>query len=360
MLTNLAAINQEEATNLTRFYIRANDNVFLFGPVGVGKTSIAAQSVLASGYKGIYINLSVVERCDLMGMPDMHSNAEFIEYKSPYFLPALKDDKPKHVLLLDEIDKAPSETTHPLLEILQARTINGKKLDIAACVLTGNLPDDNSGSNFVSRALLGRGAKYLLNFDFDKWMTWARANNTHDLVLGFLQHHPELCNQSSDAMASPSPRSWTLASEAIIKAREFKMVDIETVSAIVSGHVGYEVGQQFRIWYEHYRRMEPMALNLVEKAIHPAEWDDWSPTEQIVFVITAGHMARLRFVAASKTKPKYGCIDRLCGFLNGIEPEMQALALHNSFGLDFAVDPRWKLYQCPAFFEISKRLSGKD
>ncbi len=360
MLTNLPIINVEECENLTRFYVRSNDNVFLFGSPGLGKTAIATQSILALGLRCSYINLSVVERPDLMGYPDLKDDGDVVVYKSPHYLPNLKDDKPSCALLLDEIDKTPQENTHPLLELLQTRSINGVRKNIAAIILTGNTMEDLSGSNPLSKALLDRGAKYQLAFDFERWLEWGKRNGVHDLVLGFLKHNPALCNQTitREAMAFPTPRSWTLASNAIYRAKALKLVDIETVSAIVSGFVGEKAGIQFRVWYEHFRRMEAPALSLVMKGIEPAEYSEWSITQQIVFVIAAAQTARLKFIEASKTKPRYQCIERLVGFLERVEPELQGLALSHSFPIEMVADPRYKLYQEPGFFALTQKLSN--
>jgi len=361
MHTNLVEINTEQAEHLTQFTVRSGSNIFLFGQPGLGKTAISTQSILNTGYKCSYINLSMVERPDLMGFPDLNSKSDLVEYKSPHFLPPLKEGaKPSSVLLVDEVDKAPQENTAPLLELMQSRTINGKKIDVAAIILTGNTIEDRSGSNELYKALLDRGAKYLLKFDLDKWLEWAKQNDVHDLIQGFIKHNPNLCCKTPDraTLAFPTPRSWTLASRAIYKARELKLTDIETVSMIVGGFVGNEAGTKFRVWFEHFKKFEPMALSLVEKGLHPADYNQWSITEQIVFVISACHMARLKFVAASKTKPKYACIDRLCEFLSGVEPELQTLGISGSFPLDLVVDPRYRLYQNESFFNLSQKLSG--
>src|SRR5271165_4321936 len=179
---NLQEINQEQAINLARFYIKSKLNCAFFGRRGVGKTSLFSQAVKDCGYKLNYINLSVIERPDLAGYPNMMDSSDIITFKSPYFLPPLKDgQKPDQVILFDEIDKAPSETTAPLLEILSNKTINGKPVNVASCLLTGNLFNEGAYSNMISSAILDRTAKYILQYDFDCWLDWAKLNNVHDL-----------------------------------------------------------------------------------------------------------------------------------------------------------------------------------
>ena len=41
---NLQEIDQEQASNLVKFFIKAQQNIFLFGRRGVGKSQIAIQA----------------------------------------------------------------------------------------------------------------------------------------------------------------------------------------------------------------------------------------------------------------------------------------------------------------------------
>ena len=83
---NLPEIDQEEALNLCKFFIRAGQNIFLFGQKGVGKSQISIQAIQQCQYKVNYINLSVVERGDIIGLPNVFDSGDVISYKSPAFL----------------------------------------------------------------------------------------------------------------------------------------------------------------------------------------------------------------------------------------------------------------------------------
>ena len=84
---NLQEIDQEQALHLGKFFIRSQQNLFLFGRRGVGKTHIILQAAEQCNYKVNYINLSVIERPDLAGYPDMSAKGDVITFKSPSFLP---------------------------------------------------------------------------------------------------------------------------------------------------------------------------------------------------------------------------------------------------------------------------------
>ena len=302
---NLQEIDQEQFFNLSKFFIQSKNNLAIFGHRGLGKTFIAIQAAKECNLKINYVNLSVIERSDLAGYPDMNSIGDIITYKSPYFLPKLKDgEEPDSIILFDEVDKAPQEVTAPLLEILQFKKINGQRINVVSSILTGNLLNEGANSNHVSTALLDRCAKYILSFDFNNWLTWAKANNVHELILGFLKTNEEFaCGKINDVnYASPSPRGWTLASEALIKAQELKINDIEVISQIISGFVGNEAGLRFKIWFEYYRKFEPFVKELVEDGKLNIVYKDLIPTEKLIFVITSCYLTKLKAFEKLQTK----------------------------------------------------------
>jgi hypothetical protein len=329
--------------------------------IATHNTHIALQAAKDCKLKVNYINLSVIERSDLCGFPNLNSPGDLIEYKSPAFLPPLiAGVKPDSIILFDEVDKASPEVMSPLLEILQFKTINGKQINAAACVLTGNLPNEKVYSNQISSALLDRGSKYILQFNFDLWVDWAKKNNVHDLILGFLRSNSEFaCGKTEDcSFASPSPRGWTLASEAIIKAKELKIVDIESVSQIVSGYVGMEAGLRFKTWYEFYRQFDPFVVSLIETGAMKFDYQTLHPTERVIFVITACHYAKQKvFSITKKSKARLIYLENLCNFLikYKVDYEVQLSGLYNSFTFDqIALE---KLYECKVFFDLFTSLS---
>ena len=358
---NLQEIDQEQALHLSKFFIRSTQNLFLFGRRGVGKTHIALQAAQECNLKVNYINLSVIERPDLAGYPNINAPGDVITFKSPSFLPKLLESaKPDSIILFDEVDKAPPEVTAPLLEILQFKAINGTPINVAGCILTGNLLNEGAYSNLISNALLDRGAKYILSFNFEKWVDWAKANSVHDLILGFLRSNPEFaCGKTEDSCyASPSPRSWTLASDALTRARDLKIVDIETVTQIISGFVGGEAGLRFKMWYEHYRKFEPFVHSLIDGGSMVFDFHALAPTEKVVFVVSACYYAKQKvFAESAKSKNRFVYLENLCKFFihYQMDHEVQVMGLYNSF--DFDMIAKHKLYNCKEFFDLFTKIS---
>lgn len=357
---NLPEISQEDALSLSKFFIKSKDNFFLFGRKGTGKTFITTQAIKECGLKVNYINLSVLERSDLMGFPQLFKESEVVNFLPPSYLPPLPDNKkPDTVILFDEVDKAPPEITAPLLEILQFKRINGKPINVNSCILTGNLSNEGTYSNQISTALLDRGAKYILSFDFNQWLDWAKNYGVHDLILGFLKSNPEFsCGEiESSCYATPSPRGWTLASDAIFKAKTLKIVNIEAITQIVSGFVGYEAGLRFKMWYEHYRKFEPIVHSLIDSGHLSIDYQSLAPTEKLIFVITACHYAKIKTLECSKHKNRFLWLENLCKFIinNKVDFEIQIVGLYNAFNFEFIT--KHKLYECKTFFDLFSKIN---
>jgi hypothetical protein len=356
---NLTELDQEQALNLAKFYVRSNKNVFFFGRRGTGKTEIAIQAIQECGYKVNALNLTVLDRTDLLGLPSIFDNGEVVQYKAPAFLPTLAvGAKPDTVLLLDEIDKCHQDLTSPLLEILKYRQLNGRPLNIVSCILTGNLPNEHVFSNQLSSAILDRGAKYVLTFDLTKWLEWARAHRIHDLIIGFLSKHADLaCGKIEDTCyASPSPRSWTLASEAIFQAKEWKMVDIESITQILAGFVGLQASVKFKVWYEAYRRFDPFVVSLIESGKMTLNFQSLEITERIVFAIAACQHAKLKTLE-TKPKTKFPYLENLCRFFQeqSVDPEVKTLALSNAFTFEMITEHGW--YKSKMFFDLFSKMT---
>lgn len=358
---NLQELNQEQALELSKFFIRSNQNICLFGRRGTGKTEVAFQAAKECGYKVIYINLSVLDRTDLVGFPVLFDDSDTVRFKSPNFLPPLNDDKPDTVILFDEVDKASPEITAPLLEILQFRKINGKSVNAAACILTGNLTNEGAYSNIISSAVLDRCSKYILSFDFEKWLEWAKNNDIHDLIIGFLKSNPHLaCGEiKDDTYASPSPRGWTYASNALKQAKNLRIVESQIITNIVSGFVGNAAGAKFKAWYDHYRRFEPYILSFLERGEMIFDFDNLMPTEKVAFVITACHLAKLSILdnIDKKQSKKFLPLENLCKlfYAYNIDMELKVIGLQTSF--DFKFITKNKLYSCKPFFKLYQEVN---
>ncbi len=261
---NLPLINTEQLEVHVRYTIDIGGNIAFFGRRGTGKTDIAKQEVRASGFIEEYRNLSVLERTDLGGYPNIMSHDQarkYVEFLMPDFFKNMMEGDKKVVLILDEMDKADSSLLAPLLEILQNKTINGKPLkNLWSVIMTGNLISE--GGSRPSPPLLDRTEKYLVKPDAVAWLNWAgRVGNIHPAILAFIkdnQGHLFGEIEPDDRYSDASPRGWTRASNIVWRGEE-KGWSTDDINLKVSGCVGVQAGTQYFAYYAYYRDLLPLA-----------------------------------------------------------------------------------------------------
>lgn len=271
MLTGIHQLSQDSLKTMLRFAISTSGNLMVFGNAGTGKTEMAMQAATEMGKRFIYLNLSVLEAPDLIGLPRIDETDGTSTYATPKMLPLRSDEEKRAVLLVDEIDKAKPELQNPMLELFQFRSMNGRALNIDSVIATGNLPDEGAFSLPVSHALTNRCMVFKVSCAFDPWREWAAEDGINPLVIGFLAKNQEFLLQEppegdDTAYCHPSPRAWTLAARKLDAAMQ-EDVDFQTM--IVSGYVGTSAAIKFRVWLEHYRHIEPMIDALIREGKKP-------------------------------------------------------------------------------------------
>lgn len=298
MLTGVFEIDQATYMSALKFNIRTGGNMLVLGMAGTGKTEMALQATTEEGFEPIYLNLSVLEAPDLVGLPIITADKR-VDYATPKFLPredaeeakaltATDHKVKKYVLVVDEIDKTKPELQNPLLELFQFHSINGNKLSIQAVIATGNLPEEGAFSQPISHALTNRCKVYRITHSFESWREWAQNSMVNPLVIGFLSKNQEYLSMPSvegdpTAYCRPSPRSWTMSARDLDETNsKDHSVDFQTL--LVAGRVGSAAAVKFRVWLEHYRHIEPIIDKLCKDGTHPP-MNDMSIDKQLVCAI---------------------------------------------------------------------------
>jgi len=294
MLTNVHSIDQSTYKQVLDFNVAHGKNLLVLGMAGTGKTEMAQQACARSAYPYIYLNMSVLEAPDLIGLPIITADKR-VDYAMPNFLPKHNPEvnAKKFVLIVDEVDKMKPEIQSPLLELFQFHSINGTKMDIQAIIATGNLPDEGAFSQPISMALTNRCKVYSLTHSFETWRDWAQEFNINPLVIGFLSKNQEyLCMPSAEgdptAYCRPSPRSWAQAADEL-NLTDPKVHSVDFQSMLVAGRVGTAAAVKFRTWLDYYRHVEPLVDELWEKGKHPP-MHDMTIDKQLVCAIAAVDM----------------------------------------------------------------------
>lgn len=217
--------------------------IMLWGPPGVGKSSIVAAVAAAHKLPLVDLRLAQLDATDLRGIPVPDREARRVDWFAPAFLPR----EGKGLLFLDEIDKAPALVKNAALQLVLDRRVGDYHLPegwVLACA--GNREEDNAFSAPLGAALANRLLHVEIDADLDTWAVWAKANKIDDDIVAFLRFRPELLYKQTGDHAFPSPRSWEAASRLLVSKGP---ASISLVAAAVGGGTAAE----FSAWTQLYR-----------------------------------------------------------------------------------------------------------
>lgn len=283
----------------------------------------------------------------------------------------LEEDSTPNLILFDEADKAITETTQTLLELLQFNSVNGRKLNIRATVLTANLPDEHAHVNQLSHAITKRCQTYKLELDFQQWVDWARRNKVDNRIIQFLATKPNLLYQTAGddptSYALPSPRTWAeAAGRAFVFDDENKYKDLNLINnqtfedmsqTIISGYVGCKAAIEFGNWNKFYKHLDPKAVELLEKGVHP-KLDDSSTQEILICAISAASRAFSEMKPNNEKKlEKY--ITNAFGWIKNLPEDIQMGACRMSFGGQFENVHKYKLHNIDNFWSVFQMIDNK-
>jgi hypothetical protein len=225
---------------------------FLWGPPGIGKSSVVKSVALAADLSVIDLRASLLDPTDLRGIPTIQ-NGEAV-WCPPSFLPRATD-RPG-ILFLDEINAAPPLVQASLYQLVLDRQIGEYRLPEGwSIVAAGNRQTDRAVVFRLSSALANRFIHLDFESDIDDWRAWAIAAGINPLVVGFIATRPELlCGIPGDAVAFPTPRSWEMISD-VVRAHGD---DIESCWDVIPGIVGEAAAIEFQGYVSRAIREEDL------------------------------------------------------------------------------------------------------
>jgi len=294
---NLQKLNTKELSEHVSASIAMGGNIAIFGRRGTGKTEISKHEIKKAGLKEVYINLSVLERVDMGGYPNiMGANAQkkFVDFLLPQFYESMFEGNTGVVALLDEVDKADPSLWAPLLEFTQFKTINGRVLpNLQSIIMTGNLISE--GGARPSLPLLDRAEKYLVEADASSWLEWAgKSGHIHPAITAYISDHPKDlfgAVDPEDRYADPSPRGWARASDILFRG-EKRDWNPDMLNTKVCGCVGKDAGLKYKNYYEHYQQLLPLVEDVFAGKDVASKFQTLEPTKKLVAcMITCARLA---------------------------------------------------------------------
>ncbi len=127
-----------------------NLNVLLKGKHGVGKTAMVQQCFESAGLRWKYYSASTMDPwVDFIGVPKekTENGVTFLDLVRPKDLAADEVE----AIFFDELNRAPKKVRNAVMELIQFKSINGKKFSKLKIVWAAINPDDEEGTYDVEK-----------------------------------------------------------------------------------------------------------------------------------------------------------------------------------------------------------------
>ncbi|GGR43944.1 ATPase [Deinococcus seoulensis] len=187
-------------------------STMIWGPPGVGKSSVVAQVAARHGLDFVDVRLSQLAPTDLRGLPVPEADGQgggVSRWYPPEFLPR----GGQGVLFLDEVNMAPPTMQGMAQQLILDRRVGSYELPDGWFVwAAGNRKEDRASVFDMPAPLANRFLHLTVRPDFDSWRAYALAHGLHEHVIAFLTFRPELLwRLDPQQPAWPSPRAWEMA-----------------------------------------------------------------------------------------------------------------------------------------------------
>jgi hypothetical protein len=227
-------------------------SAMIWGPPGVGKSSVVQQVGQALGLPVIDLRLSQLAPTDLRGLPVADRETRSATWFAPSFLPR----SGRGILFLDEINQAPPAMQGMAQQLILNRQVGDYQLPEGWLVVAaGNRKEDRAAVAEMPAPLANRFVHFEVAPDLADFTAYAAAHAINERIVAFLNFRPILLHRF-DALRPtwPSPRSWEAASKLL------------QIGLGVEFAVGEGAGHEFSAYCQVYQRLPDIAGILAAKA----------------------------------------------------------------------------------------------
>ena len=182
-------------------------STMIWGPPGIGKSSIVAQTAARHNLGFIDVRLSQLAPTDLRGLPVPEHGVS--RWYPPEFLPR----EGAGVLFLDELNLAPPAMQGMAQQLILDRRVGSYVVPEGWFIwAAGNRKEDRAAVFDMPAPLANRFVHLDVEPDFESFKAFALEHNVHEQIIAFLSFRTTLLHQLDPRQpAWPSPRSWVMA-----------------------------------------------------------------------------------------------------------------------------------------------------
>ena len=242
---------------------------FLWGPPGIGKSSIIKQIAVAKEVRFIDLRLSLMDPTDLKGIPFYDKHEHHSVWAPPSFLPK----EGEGILFLDELNSAPPAVQASAYQLILDRQVGEYKLPEGwAIVAAGNRESDRGVVYKMPTPLANRFVHLDMEVDINDWKDWAYKNGIDERIIAYIGYKSEdlfsfdpVLNEKSFA----TPRSWEFVNGVVHSG-----MDESLLLDVISGAIGKERAISFLSFAKVMHKLPDIEAILREgEAEYPNEPD---------------------------------------------------------------------------------------
>ncbi|HPN65776.1 MAG TPA: AAA family ATPase, partial [Candidatus Goldiibacteriota bacterium] len=234
--------------------------LMVFGPPGVGKTSIMKEFVETKGYEARVKHLSRMDTTDWSGIPREKGN--YTEFLPISIFKPVADGKKKIVIFFDELNTAQPSVLNAALDVILEKKGDTETLGASAklppdtiILAAGNLGPNEDGTYVeeLSMAVKTRMVQMRLKPDLGQWLAWAKRKEIHPKVIEFIEKKGmsyllDMQEFKDKDEQAATPRGWERISDFLKETDKMAMEGREVFGLVqnyVTGAIGKNKGEPF-------------------------------------------------------------------------------------------------------------------
>lgn len=240
--------------------------VFIWGPPGIGKSSLVQQFATQVGLPCVSLLGSQLAPEDIIGVP------QILDGVSRFCPPASIARKEPYCLFLDELNACTHEVQKSFYSLIHERRVGEYVLPPGSIVIgAGNRAQDSAIVKPMSSALVNRMVHVHLKVSHRDWLEWAKQAGIHRLVIEYIQNRPDhLWSQPPKHEEQFStPRSWHILSDAMVSFGD--QIPNDRLEVLAHGCLSPPHAAQFRAFVRHLGSQYRLATILKGETSWPAE-----------------------------------------------------------------------------------------
>ena len=250
--------------------IAPQTSVFVWGPPGIGKSSVINQFSNELGLECVSLLGSQLAAEDLIGIP------QIVGKVSRFIPPSMIVRDESYCLFIDELNVASSEVQKAFYSLILDKRIGEYHLPKGSIVIgAGNRAADSALVKQMPSALVNRMIHIHLKVNHRIWLEWAHNNNVHHWVIEYIKARPKhLSTEIAPTDESPfsTPRSWYDVSKGLHALKED--ANPLLIEALLYGSLTKEHAMNFQSFVKQIKYKYSIAKIIKNEEKWPAKPED--------------------------------------------------------------------------------------